>query len=386
MKDEIVSIISKNNSTFVIISKMAEKHRDEFYKSFNRNNTRNDFSQEKMDRYITILKNNSPKSSEDYYVLKKYVLSNDGVSLASSKDNDNDISKPIYVCTDQIYSFIKDAHDRTFHGGIKKTYRFVKKDARNIKMSHVRLYISLCSYCNHIKGRKGKKSNIVKSPIVSNNFGQRGQADLIDVKSFGQETCAYILNYQDNLTRFCILRPLSNKKAETVVDALTHIFNLIGAPKILHTDNGGEFRGKKFMSRLTRFWPHMLFVRGKPYNPRSQGAVERANRDIKNMILSYVNENDYDLLRVLSHIQYMKNISYNRNIKCSPYKALFGRDPPIVTKSEYIFPSIYKEEEDEDEEEDDEINSRQIDLEKNRIQIYSNLTLAAHKSIKEGND
>lgn len=54
----------------------------------------------------------------------------------------------------------------------------------------------------------------------------------------------YILNYQDHLTKFVRLRPLKTKTAEEVASNVKSIFCEIGAPSILHTDNGKEFANK----------------------------------------------------------------------------------------------------------------------------------------------
>lgn len=51
----------------------------------------------------------------------------------------------------------------------------------------------------------------------------------------------FVLNYQDHLTKFTILKPLKKKTAEENADNLIEIFTVIGAPEILHSDNGGEF-------------------------------------------------------------------------------------------------------------------------------------------------
>lgn len=53
----------------------------------------------------------------------------------------------------------------------------------------------------------------------------------------------YILNYQDNLTKFMILRvkPLKTKRSEEIAFNLMAICTIFGAPVVLHTDNGRKF-------------------------------------------------------------------------------------------------------------------------------------------------
>jgi len=89
----------------------------------------------------------------------------------------------------------------------------------------------------------------------------------------------------DNLTKFCVLRALATKRATKVAFQLADIFLLVGAPSILQSDNGSEFTSY-VITELTAVWPDLKMVHGKPRHPRSQGSVEHANGDIKDMLLS----------------------------------------------------------------------------------------------------
>ena len=318
---------------------------EEFYKLYEKydNKSRNNFNKDKINEYIEICKRKIPHHAKDYYVLKRFnVWSNsDGETFLINKNN-NDTPPAVFISSDGIYKFIKKAHDRTFHAGIKKTYSEVRKMVNNVKIRHVKLYISLCYFCQNVKknnkNNKKKKKFSIKSPIISKSFNQRAQVDLIDVKGFGLgKEFSYVLNYQDNLTKFCILKPLADKHVNSIKISLMEIFNLFGAPKILHSDNGGEFRGKPLLDYFNRFWPNMTLVRGKPYNPRSQGSVERANGQIKDMILSCISNGIYDFKSILLLVQYVKNTTFNRTIKCTPYYALFGQDVVVEQYIENIF-------------------------------------------------
>jgi len=52
----------------------------------------------------------------------------------------------------------------------------------------------------------------------------------------------WIMVYQDHLTKYCILRPLSTKRTAEIAYQLMDIFLLFGAPQILQSANGSEFR------------------------------------------------------------------------------------------------------------------------------------------------
>ena len=51
----------------------------------------------------------------------------------------------------------------------------------------------------------------------------------------------WILVYQDHLTKFVQLRPVTSKRAPEIVYQLLDIFSIFEAPSILQSDNGREF-------------------------------------------------------------------------------------------------------------------------------------------------
>ncbi|XP_047499488.1 uncharacterized protein LOC125045932 [Penaeus chinensis] len=63
---------------------------------------------------------------------------------------------------------------------------------------------------------------------------------------------------------------------------LVDIFLLMGAPAVLQSDNGSEFTSR-VIAELKEMWPSLTMVHGKPRHPQSQGSVERANSDSKDI-------------------------------------------------------------------------------------------------------
>ena len=50
------------------------------------------------------------------------------------------------------------------------------------------------------------------------------------------------MNYQDHLTKFCVVESLTSQKAAAIANKLlTSVFLVFGAPHILQRDNGREF-------------------------------------------------------------------------------------------------------------------------------------------------
>ena len=143
--------------------------------------------------------------------------------------------------------------------------------------------------------------------------------------------------YQDHLTKFCVLRPLSSKRSGEVASQLADIFLLIGVPAILQSDNGREFTSC-IMEQLRSIWPDLKLVHGKPRHPQSQGSVERANSNIKDMLAAWLGDYNTDDWTVgIKFVQFQKNAAYHAGNKRSPYEAMFGSS--VKTWAHIKFPS-----------------------------------------------
>jgi hypothetical protein len=135
--------------------------------------------------------------------------------------------------------------------------------------------------------------------------------------------------YQCHLTKFVILRPLSSKRASEVAFQLLDIFLLFGALAFLQSDNGSEFTAQ-VITELKVMWPQLTMVHGKPRHPQSQGSVERANSDIKDILVAWMTDNNtQDWTVGLKFVQQQKNSAHHAGIKQTPYKAMFGEDPKV---------------------------------------------------------
>ena len=176
------------------------------------------------------------------------------------------------------------------------------------------------------KRKRVASKGVVVKPILSKEFASRAQVDLIDMQSMAKNSYRFIMVYQDHLTKYCVLRPLTSKRASEVASQLLDIFLLFGAPNILQSDNGSEFTASVIVE-LKEIWPELIMVHGKNRHPQSQGSVERLNCDVKDMLIAWLGDNSTnDWPSGLRFVQFQKNNSYHSGIKQSPFKALFGND------------------------------------------------------------
>src|SRR6201996_9501072 len=186
------------------------------------------------------------------------------------------------------------------------------------------------------KRKRVATKGVVVKPILTSEYGSRGQVDPIDMQSMPSGQYKWITVYQDHLTKFCILRPLSTKRAAEVAYQLIDIFLLMGTPHILQSDNGVEFTAP-VINELKSLWPELLIVHGKPRHPQSQGSVERLNCDSKDILITWLGDNNsVDWSAGLKFVQFSKNTSHHSGFKQSPYQALFGCTPRVGLRSTHL--------------------------------------------------
>ena len=163
-----------------------------------------------------------------------------------------------------MYSIVLRAHLNTGHGGREKMLKEVNKKYANVTRDVLNLFKEMCEECQ-LKKRKIASKGLVFKPLLSKDFNSRGQVDLVYMQSMRDGD---ILHYQDHLTKFAVLRPLTSKLAAEVGFQLLDIFLLFGAPHILQSDNGREFTAN-IIKELKDMWPDCTLVHGKPRHPQS---------------------------------------------------------------------------------------------------------------------
>lgn len=194
--------------------------------------------------------------------------------------------------------------------------------------------------------KKRRNVKVAQKPILSQQFRDRFQVDLIDYRSdeaivkWGDDhkvTFKWLLVVKDHLSRLVYCQPLRAKRADMVSFELDQLFSFIGYPLIFQCDNGKEFQGA-VLEMLRTANPMTTTINGRPRTPRDQGSVERANQGIKNIIASMVLQCRSQLkteeekagvtwAHVLGTAMRVMNTLMNRgNNGLMPYRVAFGQD------------------------------------------------------------
>jgi len=296
----------------------------------------------KQEKYLSLIddvkriKNtNIKKCSKDYRILKRYdVLSIQGSEkLIKPLSAENEEVK-LFVFVEELFDILYSAHLSIGHGGRDRMIKELKKRYTNISQFQITTFLNLCESCQ--KKKSCEKKGIVVKPMIFSNFNSRCQVDLIDYQSQPDENYKFLLVYQDHLTKFVVLKPLTSKRAEEVAYNILDIFLLIGAPVILQSDNGREFCNA-IIENLKSMWPELKIIHGKPRHSQSQGSVERANQDVENMLTTWMADNSTNKWSEGARfVQMMKNRAYHSGIRRSPYEAMFGCSARIGLSSSFI--------------------------------------------------
>ncbi|KAJ1530223.1 hypothetical protein ONE63_005150 [Megalurothrips usitatus] len=177
----------------------------------------------------------------------------------------------------------------------------------------------MCDVC--LTKYQAKKRGVTVRPLVFSQLNDRVQIDLIDFQSRPDGDFKFILNYQDHVTKFVVLRPLKQKTAAEVA----HLFTWLGCPSVLQSDNGREFCNS-IINSLRELYPDLKIVHGSPRHSQSQGSVENANKQVQRILETELLERRTTRwVTLLPFVQLKENTAYHEAIKMSPYEAVFGR-------------------------------------------------------------
>ena len=135
---------------------------------------------------------------------------------------------------------------------------------------------------------------ITTRPIVVKDRANVVQIDLVDMQKLAGKNSGYryFLTFVDLLSKYSAARPLKNKTQANVIASLADILDSMPEhwrPKTIQADNGSEFQ--KGMENALKARGIKL-IHSQPYNPRSQGAVERLNKSIKMALFNLMARNE----------------------------------------------------------------------------------------------
>ena len=218
-------------------------------------------------------------------------------------------------------------HEGYIHNGAVRMESTIKLGYYWFKMGEdIREYVSKCINCKMRKSHTRKGRIPIMRYSMTLKPTDRTHLDLTGKLPKTQRGNVYILVIKDYLTKFVWLIPLPNKEAITIAEAmLVHFIGVAGIPKVIISDQGGEF-DNKLMKALTSILTSKK-IRTTGYNPQSDGTVEVHNRTLKDQLFHYVNhlkQDDWDTF--LPTCQLMYNTTVSTATGYTPYFLMYGRE------------------------------------------------------------
>ena len=165
------------------------------------------------------------------------------------------------------------------------------------------------------------KRNFQKRSVVTNGIDEIWAADLVEMQKFSKwnKGIKYLMAVIDVFSKYGWIKPLSNKKTETVSKAFDEIFKSSKRkPKMLWTDKGSEFISKHFKDFLKSKGIRLYHTE----NEEKSSVVERWNKTMKNkMWKMFTTNNNTVYWDKIDKLVDNYNNSRHSSIKMSPVEA-----------------------------------------------------------------
>lgn len=162
-----------------------------------------------------------------------------------------------------------------------------------------------------------RQKNIL--PVTANRPRERYEVDLVDLSnlSVSNRNIKWLLTCIDVYSKFAFVKPLTNKRTETVTRAFNEIYEQYPC-QIVQSDNGPEFFG---LDQIVD--KHILTM---PYHPQSNGQIERFNATIKRMIfLRMTEQGNREYINQLDQFVSTYNTTIHRTHGFKPVDVFFYR-------------------------------------------------------------
>ena len=209
------------------------------------------------------------------------------------------------------------------HPGIKKSLRIATHNYFWPNCSKdVERYVKQCITCNLHNGNVNPRACLDKYPTSLSSF-QVVAIDHMGPLPTTYHGNKYLLVFDDHLTKYVEIVPVRDRTAGTVAEALmSHIIMRHSCPEVLLSDNAPEFTGE-VLRKLCEFYG-IKKCETHPYKPRSNGAVERTNRKIKDVLKTVVNHTTVDWDMVIDDLQLTLNNTVNMSTGETTHFLLYG--------------------------------------------------------------
>jgi hypothetical protein len=220
------------------------------------------------------------------------------------------------------------------HEGVQRTLHRLRRDFHFPAMRRVvQDFVRSCATCQHNKSEHLHPAGLLLPlPIPQAVWTDIGLDFIEALPRVGGKSV--ILTVVDRFSKYCHFIPLAHPySAESVAQAFfKEIVRLHGMPQSMVSDRDSVFTstfGQELM-RLSGAKLHMTST----FHPQSDGQTEAANKVIVMYLRCFTGDRPKQWLRWLPWAEYIYNTAYQSSLRDTPFKVVYGRDPPSIRSYE----------------------------------------------------
>ncbi|CAJ2652292.1 unnamed protein product [Trifolium pratense] len=220
------------------------------------------------------------------------------------------------------------------HAGITRTKARVASQffwptmAKDIKE-----FVSKCLICQQAKHSTAVPAGLLHPLPIPQQIWEDLSMDFI-IGLPPSHTYTVILVVVDRLSKYSHFIPLkgdytSSKVAEAFVNT---IVKLHGFPKTIVSDRDRVF--------TSQFWQHLFKISGTTlamstaYHPQTDGQSEAVNKCLELYLRCFTSDSPKQWVKLLPWAEFWYNTSFHTSIGMTPFKVVYGRDPPSLIRYE----------------------------------------------------
>jgi transposase InsO family protein len=209
--------------------------------------------------------------------------------------------------------------------GIEKTLANIRNKYFWPKMARdVRIHVTNCLICAKRKAAKACKAPLQPFPVAE-YLWQLVAMDIVGPVTESYRGNKYILVLMEYVTRYVIAFPLKETTAQTIVKKfIKHVITKEGIPAQILTDQGSNFQSETMAELCKQLGTKQL--RTTSYHPQTDGAVERFNQTLGNMLTTHTHNNPREWDEHLGYIVAAYNTTPHSSTGDTPFFLLKGRD------------------------------------------------------------
>lgn len=219
---------------------------------------------------------------------------------------------------------IQKVHNQLGHIGRHKLIEIVSSNFWHPAIDKVaRDICACCVYCQHYK----TSSQPLYPPTIkirANHPFDLVAIDLLQLPKSVNRNVALIMVI-DHFSKFLYAAPIPDKSAKTVAAVFRNkiLPFMIKTPNRIITDNGPEFRSEEFVSTLDKL--NIQHIHSTRYRAQGNGAVERSNRTIIEILKGLINDQPEVWDKELARAVVIYNGTYHSELGQSPSQYLLSK-------------------------------------------------------------